>query len=36
MSTAGSAIRIDRRALEPWSAHALARRLASVCDEVAA
>jgi hypothetical protein len=36
MSTAGTAVRIDHRALEPWSAHALAGRLAAVCDQVAA
>ena len=35
-STAQDAVRIDRRALEPWSAHALAGRLAAVCDQVAA
>jgi len=29
-------VRIDHRALEPWSAHALAGRLAAVCDQVAA
>jgi glycosyltransferase involved in cell wall biosynthesis len=34
-STAQDAVRIDRHALEPWSAHALAGRLATVCDQVA-
>jgi hypothetical protein len=36
MSTADTPVRIDHRALEPWSAHALAGRLAAVCDQVAA
>ena len=36
MSTARTPVRIDHHALEPWSAHALAGRLASVCDQVAA
>ena len=36
IATAHAPVRIDRRALEPWSAHALAGRLASVCDQVAA
>ena len=36
MSTAHAPVRIDRRALEPWSAQALAGRLAAVCDKVAA
>jgi glycosyltransferase involved in cell wall biosynthesis len=36
MSAACTPLRIDHRALEPWSAHALAGRLASVCDQVAA
>ena len=35
-SSANDAVRIDRRMLDPWSAHALAGRLASVCDQVAA
>ena len=35
-STTAGTVRIDRRALEPWSARALAGRLASVCDQVAA
>jgi hypothetical protein len=34
--TAGSGVSIDRAALEPWSAHALAGRLASLCDRIAA
>jgi hypothetical protein len=34
--TAGSGVLIDRAALEPWSAHALAGRLASLCDRIAA
>jgi hypothetical protein len=34
--TAGSGVWIDRAALEPWSAHALAGRLAGLCDRVAA
>jgi hypothetical protein len=29
-------IEIDRRSLEPWSARALAGRLAAVCDRIAA
>jgi hypothetical protein len=33
---AGSGVSIDRAALEPWSAHALAGRLASLCDRIAA
>jgi glycosyltransferase involved in cell wall biosynthesis len=33
---ARDAVRIDRHALEPWSAYVLAGRLASVCDRVAA
>jgi hypothetical protein len=32
----GSAVSIDRNALEPWSARALAGRLAAVCDRIAA
>ena len=34
--TAGSGVSIDRAALEPWSAHALAGRLAGLCDRIAA
>ncbi len=34
--THGSAVSIDRSALEPWSARALAGRLAAVCDRIAA
>jgi hypothetical protein len=33
--TAGSGVSIDRAALEPWSAHALAGRLAGLCDRIA-
>jgi hypothetical protein len=29
-------VSINRTALEPWSAHSLAARLANVCDQVAA
>jgi hypothetical protein len=36
VSSAGQAVQIDRGALDPWSARALAGRLASVCDRVAA
>jgi hypothetical protein len=36
ISTARNPVRIDHHALEPWSAHVLAGRLASVCDQVAA
>jgi hypothetical protein len=32
----GSPVSIDRNALEPWSARALAGRLAAVCDRIAA
>ena len=34
--TAGNDVSIDRAALEPWSANALAGRLAALCDRVAA
>ena len=34
--TAGNGVSIDRAALEPWSAQALAGRLASLCDRIAA
>ena len=34
--TAGTSVSIDRTALEPWSAHALAGRLAGLCDRIAA
>jgi len=34
--TAGTDVSINREALEPWSAHALAGRLASLCDRIAA
>jgi len=34
--TAGNGVSIDRAALEPWSAHTLAGRLAGLCDRVAA
>jgi glycosyltransferase involved in cell wall biosynthesis len=34
--TAGSGVSIDQAALEPWSAHALAGRLAGLCDRIAA
>jgi hypothetical protein len=34
--TAGTDVSINRAALEPWSAHALAGRLASLCDRIAA
>jgi len=34
--TTGTQVSINRAALEPWSAHALAGRLAGVCDRVAA
>jgi hypothetical protein len=34
--TAGNGVSIERAALAPWSAHALAGRLAGVCDRVAA
>jgi glycosyltransferase involved in cell wall biosynthesis len=34
--TADSSVSIDRAALEPWSAHALAGRLADLCDRIAA
>jgi glycosyltransferase involved in cell wall biosynthesis len=34
--TAGNGVSIDRTALEPWSAHALAGRLAGLCDRIAA
>jgi hypothetical protein len=33
---AGSNVSINRSALEPWSAHALAGRLAGLCDRIAA
>ena len=36
VSSAGEPVHINRRALDPWSARALAGRLASVCDRVAA
>jgi glycosyltransferase involved in cell wall biosynthesis len=36
VSSADEPVHINRRALDPWSAHALAGRLASVCDRVAA
>jgi hypothetical protein len=34
--TAGSDVSINRAALEPWSARALAGRLAGLCDRIAA
>jgi glycosyltransferase involved in cell wall biosynthesis len=34
--TAGNGVSIERAALAPWSAHALAGRLAGVCDRIAA
>jgi glycosyltransferase involved in cell wall biosynthesis len=34
--TAGNEVSIDRAALEPWSANALAGRLAALCDRIAA
>jgi glycosyltransferase involved in cell wall biosynthesis len=34
--TAASGVSIDRMALEPWSAHSLAGRLAGLCDRIAA
>lgn len=34
--TAGSGVSINLAALEPWSAHALAGRLAGLCDRIAA
>jgi glycosyltransferase involved in cell wall biosynthesis len=36
LRAAGSRVSIDRAALEPWSAHALAGRLADLCDRIAA
>ena len=36
IQSTGSEVLIDRSALEPWSARALAGRLATVCDRVAA
>ena len=36
MSSAGEAVQVNRDALEPWSARALAGRLAAICDRVAA
>ena len=36
LRTAGNGVSIDRTALEPWSAHTLAGRLAGLCDRIAA
>jgi len=36
IGTAGSEVRINRAALEPWSARRLAGRLAGLCDRIAA
>jgi glycosyltransferase involved in cell wall biosynthesis len=36
LRTAGSQVSINRAALEPWSANALAGRLAGLCDRIAA
>jgi glycosyltransferase involved in cell wall biosynthesis len=36
IGTAGSNVRINRAALEPWSARTLAGRLAGLCDRIAA
>jgi hypothetical protein len=36
IGTAGSDVRINRAALEPWSARTLAGRLAGLCDRIAA
>jgi hypothetical protein len=36
IGTAGSRVRINRAALEPWSARTLAGRLAALCDRIAA
>jgi glycosyltransferase involved in cell wall biosynthesis len=36
IGTAGSGVRINRAAMEPWSARILAGRLAALCDRIAA
>jgi hypothetical protein len=36
LRTAGSQVSINPAALEPWSANALAGRLAGLCDRIAA